>query len=116
MRFIGIAAWEDEMFSDINKFLERSTGDILNRDHHTALQSYLLPKDLNQLDYIGRIENMEDVEDRLSQVLDEKITFAWLNRGHRKDYYSTDIDVHRFNDIFEEDYELLKDFYKPFKK
>ena len=113
---LGITDLGDEIFSDVNKFLSHMTRDILNRDHHTALQSYLLRNNLDQLDYIGQLENIKDVEDNLSEVLDEEITFAWLNKGSRKDHYPIDVDMQRFNNIFSEDYEFLKDYYKPFQK
>ena len=89
---------------------------ILNRNPHTALQSCLLPKDLNELDYIGQMENMKAVENKLSQVLDEEVKFDRLNVGQNVDYNSINIDAYRFNHIFSDDYEKLKDFFKPFKK
>jgi hypothetical protein len=70
---------------------------------------------LRQFNYVGHLENINDVEYKLSEVLNEKITFSWLNKGPLEDYYSMDIDVQRFNAIFEEDYELLKDFYRSMK-
>lgn len=113
---LGIDDWPDEILNDPNKFLHHINKEILNRDRHTCLQSLLLPKDLNELDYIGRLEDMVDVERTLSQVLYKKIKFDNLNVGEVKNYSPVKVDVDRFNQIFAEDYEALKDFYNPLKQ
>jgi hypothetical protein len=110
---MGIQDYPDEIFSDPNTFLCNVNKEILNRNPHTALQTYLLPGDLNVLDYIGRLENMAEVENTLSHVLREKIQFGWENKGQGADYYSIRIDVDRFNQIFMEDYETLNAYYSP---
>lgn len=113
---LGIEDWPEEILNDPNKFIDTVDKEILNRDPHTALQSYLLPKDLRELDYIGKLENLEEVEQRLSEVLGRKVKFLQAQKGRGKDYYSIDVDPDRFNQVFAEDYEIFKDFYKPFEK
>lgn len=110
---LGIDDWPDDIVNDPNKFLHHVNKEILNRDRHTCLQTLLLPKDLKELDYIGRLEDMADVERALSKVLNRKIQFANLNTGEVKNYSPVTLDVGRFNQIFAEDYEALKDFYSP---
>jgi tetratricopeptide (TPR) repeat protein len=113
---LGIEDWPEEILNDPNKFINSIDKEILNRDPHTALQTYLLPADLNKLDYVGKVENLEEVAQRLSEVLCRKIKFLPVQKGRDIDYSSLEIDVDRFNQIFAEDYETLKDFYSPLKK
>jgi len=111
---MGISDYPEEIFSDPNIFLSHVNKEILNKNPHTALQTYLLPRDLNELDYIGQLEDMAQVESKLSHVLREKIQFGWENKGQGTNYYSKNIDIDRFNQIFMEDYETLRQFYAPF--
>ena len=115
-RMLDIEDWPDKILNDPNEFLNNVSKDILTRNPHTTLQTYLLPKNLNELDYIGQLEKIEAVERKLSQFLDEEIKFEHLNKGQEINYYSIDINTDIFNHIFAEDYETLKDFYKPLKK
>lgn len=113
---MGISDYPEEIFLDPNAFLHNVNKDILNKNPHTALQTFLLPKNLDELDYIGQLENIEDVERKLSQVLREHIKFGWRNKGaisQQINYYSAKIDIDRFNQIFMEDYETLNKFYSP---
>jgi tetratricopeptide (TPR) repeat protein len=113
---LGIQDWPEEILNDPAEFINTVDKEILNRDPHTALQTYLLPEDLRELDYTGKLENLEEVEEKLSGVLGARVKFLRTQKGRGTDYYSIDIDPHRFNRVFAEDYELLKDFYKPVKK
>jgi hypothetical protein len=110
---LEIDNYPDEIFFDPNEFLHSVNKDILNKNPHTALQTNLLPKNLRDLDFIGQLENMEAVEEKLSHVLRERIKFGWEQKGRGIDYYSIKIDTDRFNDIFREDYETLENFYRP---
>ncbi len=74
---------------------------------------------MHELDYIGQLENMKEVEEKLSQILNAEIKFDWIktgNKGPSRDYCSIKIDPNRFNQIFAEDYQTLKDFYSPLKE
>jgi tetratricopeptide (TPR) repeat protein len=116
---LGMEDWPDEIVTDPNKFLHHVDKGILNRDPHTALQSSILPKDLNELDYIGQLESMKETEETLSRILSIRVKFGHMMLGSKApkiDYYSIRIDKKRFNQIFAEDYEILKDFYSPLKK
>jgi hypothetical protein len=115
VRLLGIDDWPDNRFNDPNTFLYHVTKEILNRNPHTALQTYLLPENLNEMNYIGKVENMEEVENRIAQILGEKIKFPHINKSMRN-YYAVKIDVDRFNEVFQEDYSKLKDFYESLKE
>jgi len=114
IRSLGIEDWPDEIVNDPNEFLHNVTKEILNRNPHTALQTYLLPRDLKELDYIGQLENKEELGSTLSQMLNVDIRFDLQHfKGPVRDYYSVNINRKRFNQLFMEDYETLKRFYKP---
>jgi len=112
---IGIEDWPIEYFSDPNTFIHYIDKDILNRNHHTALQTYLLPADLSELDYIGHIEDMKGVQAKLSEKTGEIILFPQINKTNRN-YYRHPVNMERFYEIFLEDYKAFEPFYKPQKE
>jgi tetratricopeptide (TPR) repeat protein len=116
LKNLGIEDWPEEILNNPNRFLNSIDREVLNRDPHTALQSYILPANLNELDYIGKVENLQEVEQNLSKVLCKKIRFLQVQKGRNIDYPSIEIDFDRFNQIFAEDYKTLKDFYSLRKK
>jgi tetratricopeptide (TPR) repeat protein len=112
---LGISDYPESIFSDPNAFIHKVNREILNRNPHTALQTYLLPETLFALDYVAQLENIEELEKKLSHILMEKIKFDWLHRGKGIDYYAINMDTDRFNNIFMEDYNTLKEYYSPLK-
>jgi len=115
LHLLGIENWPDEILNDPNQFIENIDKEILNKDPHTALQTHLLPKDLNELDYIGQLEKIEELGKKISNLANDNINFnlTHFKKGFIQDYYSFKIDAGKFNQIFMEDYETLNKFYKP---
>jgi hypothetical protein len=114
-KHLGIEHWPIECFSDPNTFIHYVDKEILNRNQHTELQTYLLPADLSELDYIGHLEDMKEVQDKLSKVTGERIVFPQINKSNLN-YYMQPVNMDRFYEIFLEDYEAFKDFYSPQKE
>ena len=86
-----------------------------NREGHTV--DITAVEDLKELDYIGQLENMEEVAKILSEILSEEINFSSIRyKGAVNDYYSIKIDIDKFNKLYMEDYETLNKFYKPLNR
>ena len=78
---------------------------------HICPQYFLLPKNLHTLDFIGQIENMDEVNKVLSANLGKKIVIPHLNKKGYKNTFPIDKDL--FNFMYRKDYEIFKDRYKP---
>lgn len=86
---------------------------ILFCDSHICPQYYLLPRNLHDLDFIGQIENMDEVNKVLSSNLGKKIVIPHFHKSNYEKTFSVDVDKDLFNYIYRKDYEIFKDRYKP---
>lgn len=107
--YFGLQPWEQGAYGDLDRYVlnEFERDERWRWDIHAIPQTLLVGSELERFDYVGRTENMAEVEAVLREQVDPSIALPHLNQSGSEGYEIGPRALKRLRSIYRRDLNAL---------
>ena len=105
--YYGLPEGDRAKYANINAYLRTMTPARLESNIHTTPQTDLVGNDLSRFDFVGRMENMNEVQATLSDAAGVPIVLPHLNASEQPESQYSHASRSRLRKLYRTDFKVL---------